>query len=575
MLVYRNQAELMRTEERVRQVRSLIFESAEGQWDHARVTELLLEFGELEAGIADALAPQKDGVHPTMRALREASLLAGHAYFHSWRDTGAASDWVSRFASAFQRVIPQDLPERITVSVPEGYAYYSLYPEMYLQAAERFFEERNPQHAVVIGIRSIGTSASAIAGAALEEHGCGVDAYTVRPRGHPFDRFLALETALADEWRSNGDAFFLVVDEGPGLSGSSFSSVTQELGALGIPSERIILFPSWLPEATDLVSATARAEWIRYNKYVASFEQVELESGQLPISPRESRDLSAGQWRSLFYPDAGSYPAVHPHHERRKYLRPAEDGTEHAVLFKFAGLGRYGKARLARAEQLAQAGLAPRPHGLHNGFLAMEWVQGQPLVASHATPDLLDTLARYLAFLQRKFVASPGVGFDELMEMIRVNVAEGLPQETQATLGKLDKCRSILADTGATALDGRMLPHEWLAMSNSYIKTDNLDHHDDHFLPGCQNIAWDLAGALIEFDLSAGEQTYLLDRYSGLAGDRNVAERLPFYLIAYLAFRLGYAVMASKALASAIEGHQFRRLSLRYAERLDKEIERL
>ncbi len=580
MLVYRNQAKSINTLNKLAHVGALIAELERGKWDHERALELLIEFGELEAGIADALSPQKDGVQPTERAFREASLLLGHAYFHSWRDTGAAPAWLSKFARAFRSLFVHDLPERIAVSVPEGYAYYSLYPEMYLEAVEQFFEGRHPQHAVVIGIRSIGTSESSVVGATLEELGCAVHSYTVRPRGHPFDRHLAVDAALAKEWRAHGDRFFLVVDEGPGLSGSSFISVTQELAALGIPDERIALFPSWLPEETHFVSATARAHWHRYDKYVATFEQVELESGKLGPGPGKYADLSAGQWRSFVYADISQYPAVHPHHERRKFLQLAIDaGTPDlahgAVLFKFEGLGRYGRVRRERAEQLAEAGLAPRLLGLQNGFLATEWVPGHSLVLSDKKRDVLDALARYLGFLEEKFPAPPGVGFDELIEMIRVNVSEGLGEKWRAQLTPLSRYSSIISDAGTTALDARMLPHEWLAASGQFIKTDGLDHHDDHFYPGCQNVAWDLAGACVEFDLTREERMYLLDQYRRRTRDRNVEDRLPFYLIAYLAFRLGYASMASQALASSFEGERFQKLFHRYAKRLQQEIRRL
>jgi hypothetical protein len=59
-------------------------------------------------------------------------------------------------------------------------------------------------------------------------------------------------------------------------------------------------------------------------------------------------------------------------------------------------------------------------------------------------------------------------------------------------------------------LDGRMLPHEWLITEAGYKKTDALDHHDDHFFPGAQDIAWDLAGAAVEFRMSPDA---LVDRY--------------------------------------------------------------
>ncbi len=577
MLVYRNQTRSVNTGDKLADIRALVRGLERSEWDHARALELVIEFGELEAGIADALSPLKDVVDSTTCAFRKASLLLGRAYYHSWRQSGAASAWLTEFARVFEVPIAHDLPERISVGVPEGYAYYSLYPEMYMEAAEQFVRQRQPRNAVVIGIRSIGTSESAVVGAALEEAACVVHAYTVRPRGHPFDRYLAVDTALEEEWRSLGEAFFLVVDEGPGLSGSSFICVTQELAALGIPDGQIVLFPSWVPKDKNLVSPAARTQWHRYDKYVATFEQVELESGRLPISQGPYDDLSAGKWRSLVYPAESRYPAVHPHHERRKYLQTCSnpDDPKTPVLWKFAGLGRYGREKLERAKKLAEAGWSPRALGLENGLLALEWVQGAPLAPSSASQDLLDAMARYLAFLEDTFPAQPSVDYDALLEMILVNVSEGLGQEWHSKLGGLDKFRNALADAGATALDARMLPHEWLAVSGRFCKTDSVDHHDDHFYPGCQNIAWDLAGTCVEFDLAPAEQSYLVDRYHHHSGDRNANARLPFYLIAYLSFRLGYATMAAQALGPSPEGERFQRLMQRYAKRLRKEIEPL
>ena len=84
------------------------------------------------------------------------------------------------------------------------------------------------------------------------------------------------------------------------------------------------------------------------------------------------------------------------------------------------------------------------------------------------------------------------------------------------------------------AIDGRMLPHEWIESGLRFIKTDGLDHHANHFLPGCQDIAWDLAGTMTEFGLDRGQSEQLIARYEALSGDRGTAARLPFYRVAYL-----------------------------------------
>ena len=109
--------------------------------------------------------------------------------------------------------------------------------------------------------------------------------------------------------------------------------------------------------------------------------------------------------------------------------------------------------------------------------------------------------------------------------------------------------------------DGRMLPHEWIATPTGYLKTDALDHGDNHFYPGPTDIAWDLAGAICEFDLNDQEREFLIDNYVQRSADRSVRERLPFFTAAYLAFRIGYATM-----------NQFHSQVERYRNLLEREV---
>ena len=79
----------------------------------------------------------------------------------------------------------------------------------------------------MLGVRSIGTSLSAVVAAVLGERGCDVATWTVRPHGHPFDRRLALGPGLAARLSERSDAELLVVDEGPGMSGSTFAATER------------------------------------------------------------------------------------------------------------------------------------------------------------------------------------------------------------------------------------------------------------------------------------------------------------------------------------------------------------
>ena len=73
----------------------------------------------------------------------------------------------------------------------------------------------------VIGIRSIGTGLAAIVAAALGAK----RPFTVRPVGHPFSRELRIGDGLKEQLLADPHASFAIVDEGPGLSGSSFAAV--------------------------------------------------------------------------------------------------------------------------------------------------------------------------------------------------------------------------------------------------------------------------------------------------------------------------------------------------------------
>ncbi|MGE0127373.1 MAG: hypothetical protein AB7U82_04625 [Blastocatellales bacterium] len=543
-----------------------------GLANHDQAVALLVDFGEIEAGVADALSPEMDFDCATLRVFRRTSLLAGRVFCASWRrEIDEARPLIGELKRAFDELSLRELPHSAQLSPPEGYAYYGLYPETYLEASVNFIQEQRPRRAVIIGVRGIGASLSAVVGAALAECGVEVDSFTVRPRGHPFDRRLELAPELEDRWRSLAGAHFLIVDEGPGLSGSSLTCVARKLSELGVGDERITFFPSWEPDGSHFVSGAARERWRRHRKNTASFEQVWIESGRLAQSILseegacdEMIDLSAGAWRKIFCNDETDYPPSQPQHEQRKYLCRRR-GSDEKLWLKFAGLGRYGGQKLERAEALAEAGFAPRVFGLKDGFIASEFVQGRPLRRCDVDRRLLGAIADYLAHLRKNFPSSAGASREELMEMIRINVAEGLGEEWAEKLVKQEGLRAFAGGASITAIDGRMLPHEWLRVKDGFIKTDGVDHHDDHFFPGPQDIAWDIAGTCVEFMLNVEQRNYLINRYRALSSDCGAAERLPFFLIAYPAYRLGYATLASTTLGASTDAARFKTLADRYA----------
>lgn len=133
--------------------------------------------------------------------------------------------------------------------------------------------------------------------------------------------------------------------------------------------------------------------------------------------------------------------------------------------------------------------------------------------------------------------------------MLRQNGVEALGPEAADALDRL-----TVPPPGARldriATDNRLHAWEWLeATDGRLLKTDAVDHCAAHDLIGYQDIAWDIAGAIAELDLSPGEQDRLVRQVESDSGvvvdDRLLALLLP----CYLAFQLGSWSMAADSLA--------------------------
>jgi hypothetical protein len=513
----------------------------------ADVTELLIESGEIESALLDHVFEAEDDETPLSGKLRWISRMAARAFLAAVYG-GTGRRWLSLIPPVLSEIAGQKLPGTLRVSIPEGFAYYAVYPEMYFEAARRFRRDHGADDPLtVVGIRSIGTTLSAVVAEALDPDSCW--SITVRPRGHPFDRRLRLSRELRAKLEGRARGVFVIVDEGPGLSGSSFAAVSRELVELGADERRIFLFPSWEADPERFVSQTARRQWALHQKYVVPFEQVFPQNGNL--------DLSAGCWRGKVFDSELQWPAVHPQHERRKYL-------DHERRFrKFAGLGSYGREQYRLTMELDEAGYIPKVSGLDNGFLESEFVEGQPLTPGDLSDDLLVHIGAYLRF-RSQMAAAHATSFDEICEYLHIN--------TQELLGRpgpeLENWRSVVEDAHACKIDGRMVPHEWIATPSGFLKTDAVDHHTDHFFPGCVDIAWDAAAVCVEWGLDDSARALLIREI----GDPTVIRRLPFYETAYLAFRAAYAAMAAQTLGETADAERFRVLLRAYTTGLVQQL---
>jgi hypothetical protein len=396
----------------------------------------------------------------------------------------------------------------------------------------------------VVGIRSIGAVLSAVCSAALH-----CERTTVRPTGHPYDRDLRFTAEQAAVIRRNlqRDARFFIVDEGPGLSGSSFLATAEALEREGVLAERITLIGSHHCDAGNLVARDAAARWKRY-RFVATAP------AGAPAGARPFRDWD---WRAESRMDERDWPATWSQLTSPKYRSEAGD-----VLWKYEGLGRAGDQVRVRGKALGEAGFSPRMVAASHGFSAYRYVPGEPLRCTEWNADLAERAAQYLVFRRTEFATDPDAS--ALHQMVIHNVR---------ALLDLDLAAYALEVAAPSFCDARLMPHEWIRTPEGrLLKSDATMHGDDHFYPGPCDIAWDVAGTVIEWKLDDASEADFISRYERRSGDR-VRHRLAQYKLAYAAFRAAYARMAASTMSGTPEAERFNRAHDRYTDVLRNEVQ--
>jgi hypothetical protein len=447
-----------------------------------------------------------------------------------------------------------EYPEPIRTKRAEGYALYALYPENYVIAA--LASQLGPR-THVIGIRSIGTGLAALVAAALNAD----LPITVRPVGDPFERRLRVASELTAEIVADADFSFAIVDEGPGLSGSSFGAVADWLEANGIARDRIHFFPSHLGDLGPEASTKHRARWAETPQYSVDIEDSLVQTKDVAhrlenwvskiVGPLDGPmdDISGGSWRQLRHPDERQWPASDTQRGRRKFLAKA-GGTE--WLVKFAAVGDEGLRKERKARLLHESGLTAEIAGSCHGFIIERWVLGAPLdVVGVDRPRLVDALGRYLGYRARNLRAgNGGASIGTLMDMASYNASQALGAEAADAVYEF--CRRFGDLDGKVQrvdTDNRLHEWEWLVTpSGDLIKTDALDHSAGHDLIGCQDIAWDVAGAIVEHRLSADEAAHVRETIESIAARVVEPDLITALTPCYLAFQLGlwtYAALSA------------------------------
>ncbi|HVN20947.1 MAG TPA: hypothetical protein VMU05_19330 [Dongiaceae bacterium] len=443
------------------------------------------------------------------------------------------------------------LPDELRLSEPEGFAYYVLHPCDFADAVTSLPE---CQSIAVIGIRSIGTTLSAVTRAALLRLGISATRITVRPTGHPYDR----KTSFADEqlsWvegENRKGSNFIIADEGPGLSGSSFLSVAEALEARGVDAGRIRLIGSHNVNPRALCATDAARRWERY-----TWQRVD---SRIAHSYASHIPLSGGLWRNLFLSSESAWPACWPEMEGIKFL-----SGDRKHFSKFEGLGHHGERARERASALFDAGFSPPFTDAGQGMSQYEFVIGPLLAASNVSKEILDQIARYCAYRASEFGAKQQL--EPLEEMVGHNLAQVFGRMLELPSG-------IYASRAPVIVDARMQPHKWvMSKTGKLLKVDGAADGEGHFLPGPTDIAWDLAGAIVEWNLSRDAEEYLVAEFHKQGG-RSSEPQLSFFVLAYTLFRVSFSQMALNSTGNQAEKARLERAVLFYRTKVGEALKR-
>ncbi len=484
----------------------------------------LMRAGELETGLADANSPAQ------AHAQKLTDALAG-AFVHG-SSAGTLSGLLSDARLYLENISAFHLPEQLNISPPEGFAYYALHPHDFARLVDQIAGRAD--FTLVIGIRSIGTTLSAIVRAALDQQSNKTERMTVRPTGHPYDRvvqFSPPQLQTIQEWTARASDF-VVVDEGPGRSGSSFLSVAEALVRAGVAPNRIKLLGSRPVDVNQLCAANSRQRWSHFTFLWPEPSVYTRFSDHLY--------LGGGKWRELLFDGRLRSVPCWPQMERLKFLSP-----DRHSLFKFEGFGRFGQDVLARAHILEHAGFGVHAEDADDGMVRYPVLEGSPAHSSELSPELLKRIAAYCALRAAEF-RCPAAPPTQLPAMLGFNIFQEFGVEVGSEVDQLCTHETVLAD-------GRMQPHEWIhARSGLLRKVDAYTHGDDHFFPGPTDIAWDLAGTVVEWNLDRGASQLLLSEFRRISG-KDRAHLLPVFVLAYTVFRLAYFKMALSTVQGSSE----------------------
>ncbi len=463
---------------------------------------------------------------------------------------------------ALSNVVLPDTVLRRKMKIHEGYRCQDLTHFDVFSLVQKFVAQSNNQYSpvMIIGLRTAGAYFAPLAKAYLSSLGWpNVSWMSIRPK-EGLSRWEK-RALRRSQFRSSP---VLVIDDYPN-SGQTLLLASRILRAHRISPNRIVfLFPkhSFETEWSDKINKTVGSK-------IITLEHSELYKQKLmrlpAIEELALHYFHGERWDNISVKENMEIEAINLHLQlhysegfqvRLKRLYELHSGNNHSgsearrIIAKSVGWGWLGYHAFIIAKRMRD--FVPECIGLRNGFLFMEWIDiSSKETTATVSPDVIASYliarAKRLRLKEDPRSGNPDYGWGWLEILGIVRRAYG------NYLGRLiDK--KLLPDIHArlrcapAVIDGKLSPSEWLQDGKNVFKID-FEHHG-FGAPELDVVdaAYDIAGAIFEFQMPGNTEEEFIQSYVKGSGDDSVRDRLLLYKLLYGTMAMRKAVESAQRL---------------------------
>lgn len=490
------------------------------------------------------------------RAIRNRRLARVHRWRREWHaalgeflrtalipETVPSVDLLNRLGSLCDRKLPQQLLNEVA-KVPAALRSQDMSYQDVMRLGEKLVSRVADRHQpiLVVGLRTAGSYFAPVLSAFLSVNGfTDVDWVTIRPK----KGIAAWEQSKLSAY-SRKSARAVIIDE-PVNTGKTLLKTVDLIDKAGFRGRTSILIPvhpsrrdwnqGWESQALsyyDVITLDPE-EWYRtallkpasVSSLLSSWLGDSNTTVTISTDPKaESLNQRLAEVSELKF------------HNRLKevYCVELSDGsntTRKYVIAKSVGCGWYGYHAVLTAERLQ--GFVPPVIGFAQGLVFEGWVGKETTKALKQRDEFWQRAADYISCRTQvlRLDADPvrALAKDNRHKAVEelsgiLSKAYGSSPAALLQRARLRDCLTAKDCPVPTLIDGKLRPLEWVDTPAALIKTDFEQHGLGKTELNAVDPAYDLAEAVLHWQLSLDEEKSLLARYISHTGDQHVEQRL-------------------------------------------------